>query len=70
MSARELVAADFARVIADVSNPDSMNAWSERVETQTLMHLAGRVDKHIAHLELLLKQNKTPINPAPSELWG
>lgn len=51
MTPRQAIADDFARVIHQVQNPDSMDAWSERIEAQTLERLASRVDKQLAIME-------------------
>ena len=54
MTPRQLVADDFERARFDICNPDSMNAWSERVEEETLGKLAARVDKQFARMEAAL----------------
>ena len=54
MSPRQIVADDFTRTIAQVQNPNSMDAWSERIEQQTWEKLAARVDKQLARMEAIL----------------
>lgn len=56
---RQVIADDFARVIDQVQNPHSMNAWSERIEAQTLERLAARVDKQLERMEHLLADART-----------
>ncbi len=54
MTPRQTVADDFERTIAQVHNPHSMDAWSERIEAQTWEKLAARVDKQMARMEGIL----------------
>lgn len=56
---RQMVADDFARVIREVQDPHSMNAWSERIEAQTLEKLAERVDRQLERMEHLLTDART-----------
>lgn len=56
---RQVIADDFALVIDQVQNPHSMNAWSERIEAQTLERLAARVDKQLERMEHLLADART-----------
>ena len=55
MTPRQTVADDFERTIAQVHNPHSMNAWSERIEAQTWEKLAARVDNEFARMESILR---------------
>lgn len=61
MTPRQTIANDFERVRREIQNPDSMNAWSERVEADTLGHLAARVDKQFARMEAALRASG--VNP-------
>jgi len=54
MTPRQIVADDFTRAIYQVQNPNSMDAWSERIEAQTWEKLAERVDKQFARMESIL----------------
>jgi len=54
MTPRQTVADDLTRARFAIQNPDSMNAWSERVEADTMGKLAGRIDKQFARMEAAL----------------
>ena len=54
MTPRAVVADDFTRVIRQVQNPHSMDAWSEQIEAQTFEKLAARVDAQFARMESAL----------------
>jgi hypothetical protein len=61
MTPRQSTADDFERIRWEIRNPDSMNAWSERVEEDTLGKLAARVDKQLARMEAALRA--AGVNP-------
>ena len=54
MTPRQTVADDFTREIHRVNDPNSMDAWSNGVHTQTLEKLAGRVDVQFERMESVL----------------